>query len=116
MANKKTIPQKKKQRISLEESAASVQRTIDSLRDYKPYEGRGVQEGTKRGPYRPREKGVIKDKKFITEVCQECRQEFTYKRKGKRLRKFCSNKCKQKHYRRAKLRRKWQKQADLEVI
>ena len=115
MAKKIAAP-KKKEKISLEESAASIQRSIDSLWDYKPYEGRGVQKGTKRGPYQPRAKGIIKDKKFITAVCQECRQEFTYKRKGKRLRKFCSDKCRQKHYRMAKLRSKWQKQADLEVI
>jgi hypothetical protein len=58
-------PKKKaKERISLEESYASVLRTIDKLRYWKKEETRGVQPGTKRGSYKPRKTGQIKDKKF----------------------------------------------------
>jgi len=98
MTNKTNNP-KKKERISLEESAASLQRTIDSLRYSKPEETRGVKPGTKRGSYRPRNQGVIKDKNFITAKCKQCRQEFRYKRDSKRLREYCSDACRQKHYR-----------------
>ena len=92
MTNKTNTP-KKKERISLDESAASVQRTIDSLKSHKWPEYRGVQKGTKRGPYRPRNQGVIKDKNFITAKCKQCGQQFRYKRDSKRLREYCSDKC-----------------------
>jgi hypothetical protein len=98
MTNKTNTP-KKKERISLEESTASLQRTIESLKDFKPEETRGVKKGTKRGQYNPRAKGVIKDKNYITTRCKQCGQEFTYKRNSKRLKEYCSDKCKQKHYR-----------------
>ncbi len=90
---------KKKERITLEESARNLQKTIDKIRHYEPTENRGVKNGTKRGTYKPRKKGQIKDKKFITSKCKQCGQEFTYKRTGKRLREYCSDKCKQKYYR-----------------
>jgi len=98
MANELKAP-KKKERISLEESAASVQRTIDGLKGYKWTDNRGVKKGTKRGPYKPRNQGVIKDKNFITAKCKQCGQQFRYKRESKRLREYCSDKCKKKHYR-----------------
>jgi hypothetical protein len=101
MANKSNT-KKKKEKISLEESAKSVQKTIDKIKDHKWAEYRGVQKGTKRGSYQPREKGVIKNKNFITATCQECKQDFIYKRKGKRLKVYCSDKCRQKHYRTTK--------------
>lgn len=90
---------KKKKRISLEESAAIVQRVIDKIKYFPPEETRGVKKGSKRGPYNPRKTGVILDKNFITKTCKQCKREFTYKRTGKRFRDFCSDKCKQKHYR-----------------
>src|SRR4030042_4898677 len=94
-----TKSKKKKERISLDESAKSVQKVLDKLKYFEPEETRGVIEGTKRGQYKPRNNGIIKDKNFITKNCKQCGQEFTYKRTGKRLRDFCSDKCKQKHYR-----------------
>ncbi|MDG6219597.1 MAG: hypothetical protein QCI00_09190, partial [Candidatus Thermoplasmatota archaeon] len=88
-----------KERISLEESARNLQRYLDKLKFWKPEETRGVKPGTKRGPYKPRKTGQIKDKKFITTICKQCGKEFNYKRMGKRMRDYCSNKCRQKHYR-----------------
>ncbi len=102
-----------KERISLEESAASVRRIADRLKDFKPEETRGVQKGTKRGKYKPRKKGVIKDKNFIIAKCKQCRQEFTYKREGKRLREYCSEKCKQKFYRQNKTQKEIQRKQQL---
>ena len=95
----KKSKKKKQERITIEESARNVQKTIDRMKYYEPPEYRGVKKGTKRGTYKPRKTGQIKDKKFITSKCKQCGQEFTYKRTGKRLRKYCSDKCKQKHYR-----------------
>ena len=90
---------KKKERITLEESARNLQKIIDRVKYDKPTENRGVKKGTKRGTYKPRKTGQIKDKKFITSKCKECGREFTYKRTGKRIREYCSDKCKQKYYR-----------------
>ena len=95
----KKSEKKKKERITIEESARNVQKTIDRMKHYEPPEYRGVKEGTKRGKYKPRKTGQIKDKKFIKSNCIECGKEFRYKRIGKRKRKYCSDKCKQKHYR-----------------
>ena len=95
----KKSEKKKKERITLEESARDLQKTIERMKHYEPPEYRGVKEGTKRGKYKPRKTGQIKDKKFITSKCKECGREFTYKRTGKRIREYCSDKCKQKHYR-----------------
>ena len=89
----------KKKRITLNESARQLQKTISKIKTYRPPETRGVKKGTKRGKYQTRKTGQIKDKKYITVKCKECKTNFTYKRIGKRLREFCSNKCKQKHYR-----------------
>jgi len=114
MTNKTNNP-KKKERISLEESAASLQRTIDSLRYSKPEETRGVKPGTKRGSYRPRNQGVIKDKNFITAKCKQCGQQFRYKRDSKRLKEYCSDKCKQKHYRTTKHQKYLEKQRNWQV-
>jgi len=110
MTNKSNTP-KKKERITLEESAESLRRVIERRRLFPPprVENRGVQQGVKRGPYNPRDKGAIKDKNFITATCQECKQEFTYKRNSKRLKKYCSDKYKQKHYRIAKKQKKLEK-------
>jgi len=112
MTNEPKAP-KKKEKITIEESAASVQRVIERIKrePFEEEETRGVQKGTKRGPYQPRQKGVIKDKSFITIICKQCRQKFTYKRKGKRLKEYCSNKCKQKHYRKVKIQKKLEKQS-----
>jgi len=111
MTNKTNTP-KKKERISLQESAESLERFLRKpVKPFQDEDGRGVKVGTKRGQYRPREKGVIKDKNFITTICQQCKQEFTYKRKGKRLKKYCSDKCKQKHYRKVKIQKKLEKQS-----
>jgi len=95
----KKSKKKKKERITIEESARNLQKTKDRMKYYEPPEYRGVKEGTKRGKYKPRKTGQIKDKKFITSKCKECGREFTYKRIGKRLREYCSDKCKQKYYR-----------------
>jgi hypothetical protein len=111
MAIKSNAP-KKKERISLQESAENLERLLRKpVIPFQEEETRGVQKGTKRGPYQPREKGVIKDKNFITTRCQQCKQEFTYKRKGKRLKKYCSDKCRQKHYRIVKKQKKLDKQS-----
>ena len=110
MTNKTNTPEKK-ERISLEESAESLRRLLRKpVIPFQEKERRGVKEGTKRGPYQPREKGVIKDKNFITTHCKQCKQEFIYKRKGKRLKEYCSEKCKQKHYRIVKKQKKLEKQ------
>jgi hypothetical protein len=111
MTNEPKAP-KGKEKITVEESAASVQRVIERIKrePFEEEETRGVKKGTKRGPYQPRRKGVIKDKNFITNHCKQCRQEFTYKRKGKRLKKFCSDACRQKHYRIVKKQKKLEKQ------
>ena len=95
----KKSKKKKKERITIEESARNLQKTIDKMKHHKPQETRGVQKGTTRSPYKPRKTGQIKNKKFITSKCKECGREFTYKRTGKRKRLYCSNKCKQKQYR-----------------
>jgi len=95
----KKSEKEKKERITLEESARNLQKIRDRVKYDKPTEYRGVKEGAKRGKYKPRKTGQIKDKKFITSKCKECGHEFTYKRTGKRKREYCSDKCKQKHYR-----------------
>jgi hypothetical protein len=89
----------RKERITLEESARNLQKTIDKMKYYEPPDDRGVKEGTKRGKYKPRKTGQIKDKKFIKSKCKQCGREFKYKRIGKRMREYCSDKCKQKYYR-----------------
>jgi len=108
---------KPRERISLEESAESLRRVIERRRrePFQEEETRGVKKGTKRGSYQPRQKGVIKDKNFITTICQQCRQEFTYKRKGKRLKEYCSDKCKQKHYRMTLRQKQLEKQQKILV-
>jgi hypothetical protein len=63
---------------------------------------RGVKKGTKRGKYRIKQ-NAIKCKQTIIAICQMCKREYSYNRIGKRFRKFCSNKCKQKHYRQQKI-------------
>ena len=90
MSNEKK-KKKTNERITLEESAKNLQRTIDKYKHYKPPETRGVKKGSVRGSYSPRKTGQIKDKKFITEKCKQCRQKFRYKRIGKRKRKYCSD-------------------------
>jgi len=97
-----TKKKKKKERISLEESARQLQKTLDKFKNYKPPETRGVKKGTKREPYKPRKTGQIKDKKYITFRCKTCGREVRYKRTGKRKREYCSEKCRQKYYRRNK--------------
>lgn len=114
MTNKTNTP-KKKERISLEESVASLQRTIEGLIYSKPEETRGVKAGTKRGQYNPRAKGVIKDKNFIITQCKQCRQEFRYKRDSKRLREYCSDACRQKHYRMTLKQKYLEKQRNWQV-
>jgi hypothetical protein len=110
MANEPKVP-KKKERITLEESAESLRRLLTKpVTPYPEEETRGVKKGTKRGPYQSRKLGIIKDKKFITSICRQCRQEFTYKRKGKRLKEYCSDACRQKHYRIEKKQKKLEKQ------
>jgi len=105
-------PQKKKEKISIQESAERLERFLRKpVKPFQDEDGRGVKVGTKRGSYNPRAKGVIKDKNFITTQCKQCRQEFTYKRKGKRLKKFCSDACRQKHYRIVKKQKKLEKQS-----
>jgi|GEM_PF-4776355 len=108
---------KKKEKISLEESAASVQKVIERIQrePFKEEETRGVKTGTKRGPYKPRNQGVIKDKNFIITICKQCRQEFKYKRKGKRLKDFCSDACRQKHYRMTLKQKHLEKQRNWQV-
>ena len=109
MTNKSNTP-KKKERISLQESAESLKRLLRKpVIPFQEEETRGVKKGAKRGSYQPRQKGVIKDKSFITTHCKQCRQEFTYKRKGKRLKEYCSDKCRQKHYRIVKKQKKLEK-------
>jgi hypothetical protein len=66
---------------------------------------RGVKKGAIRGPYTSRKTGAIEDKRFITTKCKQCGNNFRYLRKGKRLREYCSNKCKQKYYRENKKRK-----------
>ena len=95
----KKSEKKKKERITLEESARNLQKIIDRVKHDEPIDNRGVKEGTKRGNYKPRKTGQIKDKKFITSKCKQCGREFTYKRIGKRMKEYCSDKCKQKRYR-----------------
>ena len=101
-SNKKKKP---KERISLEESARNLQKVLDRCKYYIPPENRGVKEGTKRGKYKKRKTGAIKDKKFITTKCKQCKREFTYKRTGKRKKEFCKPACRQKFYRENKKQR-----------
>jgi hypothetical protein len=114
MTNKTNTP-KKKERISLEDSAASVQRTIEGLKWYKWTNNRGVKPGTKRGPYKPRNQGVIKDKNFIITNCKQCGQEFRYKRDSKRLKEYCSDACRQKHYRMTLKQKHFEKQQKVQA-
>ena len=92
-----------KERISIDESWESVSKTKAKLDNYRPPETRGVKAGTKRGRYRPRNTGAIKNKSYIRPRCKQCGRDLIYKRTGKRLREYCSNGCKQKYYRRNKL-------------
>ena len=68
---------------------------------------RGVKKGTKRGSYKTK-KRAIKGRNEITFVCKQCGRKRTYIRKGKRLKEFCNNACKQKYYRQQKLKRELQ--------
>jgi len=63
---------------------------------------RGVKKGSKRGKYKTKKKAITNPNQ-ITFICKECGRKITYFRKGKRIREFCNNACKQKHYRNQKI-------------
>jgi hypothetical protein len=104
-----------KEKISLDESARNLQKVLDRVKLVAYKENRGVKKGTKRGKYKPRcnSKRNVVDRNLITSRCECCRMEFSYIRKGKTLRKYCTNRCRQKKYR---LRKILNKRSQLEEL
>ena len=80
----------------------------------EPPKKKGVKKGTKRGSYKT-EKKQQEDPNRITTTCKcGCGQEFTYIRKGKRLKDFYNNAHKQRYYREQKQNKKMEEyQKDL---
>jgi hypothetical protein len=66
---------------------------------WKQQKKRGVKSGSQRGKYKTKKRKSIANKYKITETCKQCNRKFNYKRKGKRLKNYCSDSCRQKAYR-----------------
>jgi hypothetical protein len=90
------------ERITLDESSAQLQKTIDRMSHYLPKENRGVKLGSKRGRY-----FIRKHPQKAEFTCKECGRVMKYAKLG-RMKKFCSARCKQRNYRDRK------KKADIE--
>ena len=68
---------------------------------YKPRMKQGVKKGDKRGPYKVKKRKNKTDPSY-TKVCPDCKRTFITTNKN---RKYYSNACKQRHYRKVKIKR-----------